>query len=106
MLRRLLLFNWVQFAAMLALIAIGTVAIWSAGSAREGAAFHAMWAANLRTAALGLALYFLIAFTDYRKYLTLVAPPAYVAALVLLVLVLVVGSEIYGGRRWRWFFFR
>ena len=104
MLRKLLLFNWVQFAAMIALIAVGTVAIWSAGSAREGAAFHAMWAANLRTAALGLALYFLIAFTDYRKYLTLVAPPAYVVALVLLALVLVVGSEIYGGRRWLWFF--
>ena len=104
MLRKLVHFNWVQFAAMIALIAIGTVAIWSAGSAREGAAFHAMWAVNLRTATLGLALYFAIAFTDYRKYLTLVAPPAYLAALVLLVAVLAVGSEIYGGRRWLWFF--
>ena len=104
MLRKLIHFNWVQFVAMVALIALGTVAIWSAGSAREGAAFHAMWAVNLRTATLGLALYFAIAFTDYRKYLTLVAPPAYLAALVLLVAVLAVGSEIYGGRRWLWFF--
>jgi len=102
--RKLIHFNWVQFVAMVALIALGTVAIWSAGSAREGAAFHAMWAANLRTATLGLVLYFAIAFTDYRKYLTLVAPPAYLAALVLLVAVLAVGSEIYGGRRWLWFF--
>ena len=99
MIRKLIHFNWVQFVAMVALIALGTVAIWSAGSAREGAAFHAMWAVNLRTATLGLALYFAIAFTDYRKYLTLVAPPAYLAALVLLVAVLAVGSEIYGGRR-------
>ncbi|MBO7483355.1 MAG: rod shape-determining protein RodA [Kiritimatiellae bacterium] len=95
--------NWVQVAAMLLLVAIGTTCIWSAGNARE-AAFHGMWKANLRTAALGLAIYAALAWADYRKVLQWVSLPAYAGALVLLVAVLALGSEIYGGRRWLWFF--
>ncbi len=103
MLTKLKDFNWFSFAAMLALIALGTVAIWSAGHARE-AAFHRMWVANLQTAAFGLFVYFTLAVVDYRKILNWVSVPAYVGALVLLTAVLVLGSEIYGGKRWLWFF--
>ena len=97
-------FNWMVFFAMLALVAVGTVAIRSAGYARAETVFHGMWIANLVTAAVGLALYLVIAFTDYRKYLDLAAWPMYAAALVMLVAVLLLGSTVYGGRRWLWFF--
>ena len=102
--KRLLRIDYLGLAAMLALIAIGTVAIWSAGNARAEAVFHGMWKSNLATAAFGLVLYFAIALTDYRKVLGLVAAPAYAAAVVLLVAVLLFGSEQFGGRRWLWFF--
>jgi len=97
-------FNYLQFAAMLALVTIGTVAIWSAGNARPEAIFHDMWKNNLATAAFGLAVYLLLAFTDYRKFLDVFAVPAYATALTLLVTVLLVGTERFGGRRWLWFF--
>ena len=101
---RLLRFNWIAFLAMLALVTVGTLAIWSAGSAREGEVFHGMWKAHLQTAAFGLALYFALAWTDYRRILDWGALPAYLVAVVLLAVVLLVGSSVYGGRRWLWFF--
>jgi rod shape determining protein RodA len=101
---RLRNFNWLMFAAMLALVAVGTVAIWSAGNARTEAVFHGMWKANLTTAISGLAVYFALAIADYRKLLSWTAVAAYLVALLLLVAVLVLGSEVYGGRRWLWFF--
>lgn len=104
MIEKLKRFNWVMFLAMIALIAIGTDTIRYAGAIREESVFHGMWINNLVTAAFGLVLYFFLAFTDYRKILFYFSLPAYVAAVVLLVAVLVFGSEIYGGRRWLWFF--
>ena len=97
-------FNYLMFAAMLALIAIGTVAIWSAGNARSEAVFHGMWRQTLTTAILGLAVYIALSIADYRKILEYGSLPAYAGALVLLVAVLVFGAKIYGGRRWLWFF--
>ena len=75
LLDRLKKFNWVMFAAMLALIAIGTIAIKSAGGARSEAIFHGMWVGNLAAAGVGLALYLAIAFVDYRKYIDIAAWP-------------------------------
>lgn len=97
-------FNFLMFAAMIALIAIGTIAIYSAGHARTEYIFHGMWINNLVTAVFGLALYFIIAFTDYRKILDLASVPGYAVAIVLLVAVLIFGTEVYGGKRWLWFF--
>jgi len=97
-------FDGLTFGAMILLIAIGTVAIWSAGNARTEAVFHGMWINNLTTAAFGLILYFVLAFSDYRRWLGLLAFPAYVASIVFLVAVLLIGSEQFGGRRWLWFF--
>ena len=102
--RRLLNFDWFGFAAMLALITIGTVAIWSAGNARTEAAFHGMWLRNLLTAVFGLCLYFALSVLDYRKWIALAAPPVYILSIGLLVAVLVFGSEQFGGKRWLWFF--
>ena len=97
-------FDWLMFAAMTALVAAGTVAIWSAGNARAEAVFHGMWANNLATAAAGLLLYFALAAVDYRRTLDFLALPGYLAALVCLVAVLALGTSVYGGRRWLWFF--
>lgn len=97
-------FNWVSFGAMLALIAIGTVAIWSSGNARAEAIFHTKWIDNLGTAIFGLALYFMLAKYDYRRFLDLFSWPYYIGALFMLIAVLLVGSTVYGGKRWLWFF--
>ena len=96
-------FNWILFLSMLALVSVGTVAIWSAGQAREEV-FHALWKNNLTSACVGLCLYFALSLIDYRKTLDLLSWPLYAGALVLLVGVLLFGSTIYGGRRWLWFF--
>ena len=97
-------FNYIQFFAVLALITVGTISIWSAGNARSEAVFHDMWISNLVTAAVGLVLYFLLARTDYRKLLDIAAWPLYGAALIMLIAVLVFGTDRFGGRRWLWFF--
>jgi len=97
-------FDWLMFAAMAALVAAGTVAIWSAGNARVETVFHGMWASNLATAAVGLALYFALAAVDYRRTLDFLALPGYAVSLVFLVAVLAFGTSVYGGRRWLWFF--
>lgn len=97
-------FDGLTFGAMMVLIAIGTIAIWSAGNARTEAVFHGMWMNNLVTAAVGLLLYFALAIMDYRKWLGLFAVPAYIVAIIFLVAVLLIGSEQFGGRRWLWFF--
>jgi rod shape determining protein RodA len=102
--RFLLRFDWVLFLSMVALIGVGTVTIYSAGNARAATFFHDVWRSNLATAGFGLLLYFILATLDYRKYLDFFAVPAYAVSLVCLVAVLLVGSTVYGGRRWLWFF--
>ena len=96
--------NAVLFLSMVALVAIGAMAIYSAGSARSAEILHHAYAAHLKTAAFGLAIYFAFALTDYRRMLDIFAVPAYVLSTLLLFVVLVVGSEVYGGKRWLWFF--
>ena len=97
-------FNWLSLVATLLLIAVGTMAIRSAGCAREEAVFHGLWISNLITALVGLGLYLFLSAVDYRRLLTLGALPAYAVSVVLLVVVLFVGTEQFGGRRWLWFF--
>ena len=96
--------DWVLTACMTALVAMGAVFIWSAGSARQVAALQSIWHVHACTAALGLAVYFAISAIDYRRLLDFAAVPGYAFAMILLVAVLVFGASIYGGRRWLWFF--
>ena len=100
---KILRFNWALFLPMVALIAIGTVAIWSSGNARE-ALFHGMWKNHVSSAVFSLVIYFVLAFTDWRSLVRWWAPPAYVISLAMLIVVLFAGSEVYGGKRWLWFF--
>ena len=96
--------DWVLTACMTALVVMGAVFIWSAGSARQVAALQSIWHVHACTAALGLAVYFAISAIDYRRLLDFAAVPGYAFAMILLVAVLVFGASIYGGRRWLWFF--
>ena len=104
MLNRILKFNWLSFLSMLALAAIGVVFIKSAGEARTITALQDAWRIHTATALFGLIIYFTLAFIDYRKILDLFAVPYFLTSLALLVAVLAFGAEVYGGKRWLWFF--
>lgn len=104
MLGRILKFNWLTFLSMLTLAVIGVVFIKSAGEARTITALQGAWRVHAATALLGLIVYFTLAFLDYRKILDLFATPYYLVSLILLVAVLAFGAEVYGGKRWLWFF--
>ena len=97
-------FNWLSFAATVALIAAGAAALASAGAARGSAVMAEKWQDMLWSSAFGLALYFTLALTDYRKLLDWLSAPAYAGAIVFLVAVLLFGTVQFGGRRWLWFF--
>ena len=96
--------DWLLTASMVALIAFGTTFIWSAGAARQTVYLQNIWYSYARTAVLGLFIYFAISLIDYRKLVEVLATPCYVISLVLLVAVLILGANIYGGKRWLWFF--
>ena len=96
--------NWLALFATVALVTIGTVVVYSAGNARAERFFHGLWINHLVTAVIGLGIYLVLAFTDYRKLLAFASAPAYGAAVVMLVAVLVVGTDRFGGRRWLFFF--
>ena len=96
--------NWVMLAATIALVIVGTLTIYSAGNARTERIFHGLWINNLSTAVVGFTIYFVVAFVDYRKILEYLSAPIYGIAIVLLLAVLVIGTDRFGGRRWLFFF--
>ncbi len=90
--------------AVLALVAIGVVMVYSASSVRSYLASADPAAQGMQQAiwaVLGLAAMLLASRVDFRL-LRYLAIPAYVGTLVLLVLVLLpgVGTEAFGSRRW------
>lgn len=97
-------FNWLSFAATVALIAIGAAALASAGAARGGANMSSAWKSMLATSAFAMVLYFALALVDYRVVLDWLSAPAYAFAILMLILVLAVGTMQFGGKRWLWFF--
>lgn len=95
------------FAAVIALLVIGLVVLASASSV-TGLVEHddAYWflKRQLIFAALGVAVMVLLMRIDYR-FMRLLTPPLLLGAFVLLVLVLIVGQEISGAKRWLGFGF-
>ncbi|MEG1933726.1 MAG: FtsW/RodA/SpoVE family cell cycle protein, partial [Kiritimatiellia bacterium] len=79
----------------------GTFFVKSACSVRLSAGLQSLWVEHLLFGLRGLCLMFLIALTDYRKWIRL-SPWAYIAVLIALVLVLIpsIGTEQMGARRW------
>ena len=86
--------DWLLLIAPIALTVFGCVGINS--SAPDGSFVRK----QIISLGIGLVLAIAIMFTDYRKIVFDIAPFFYGAMLVLLVVVLIVGTEINGNRAW------
>ena len=94
--------DWVLMFATAALLAIGTLLVWSATSARNDLTAgdpNAFVKRHLVNIAIGVVLGVMVAATDHR-WVRILAPLVYVASIIGLVLVLVMGVTINGSRSW------
>lgn len=94
--------DWLLMLATLALVSLGTLLVWSATSTRAdltGGDPNAYVRKQLVNVAIGLVLMVAVMATDHR-WVRILAPLAYVASVVGLVLVLVAGTTINGSRSW------
>lgn len=92
----------VLLAATLALVAVGTLLVWSATAARAEATGQpptGLLVRQLVNVAVGLVLMGLVLAVGHR-HVRLLAPLLYLGAVTGLVLVLVMGSTINGSRSW------
>src|ERR1051326_4136134 len=92
--RRLKDVDWLLLIAPIALTVFGCLAINS--SAPDGSFVKK----QIISLGIGLVIAVVIMFTDYRKIVFNIAPFFYAGVLVLLVLVLVVGTQINGNKAW------
>ena len=94
--------DWVLMFATAALLATGTLLVWSATSARNDLTAgdpNAFVKRHLVNIAIGVVLGVMVAATDHR-WVRILAPLVYVASIIGLVLVLVMGVTINGSRSW------
>jgi rod shape determining protein RodA len=94
--------DWVLMFATAALLAVGAVLVWSATSERSDLTSgdpNAYFKRQLVNIAIGVVLGVMVAATDHR-WVRILAPLVYVASVIGLVLVLVMGSTINGSRSW------
>ncbi|HEX2142091.1 MAG TPA: putative lipid II flippase FtsW, partial [Candidatus Limnocylindria bacterium] len=96
--------NYALLTAVLALVAVGVVMVYSASSVRSYLASADPAAQGMQQAiwaALGLGAMYAASRVDFRL-LRYLAIPAYVGTILLLVLVLIpgIGTEAFGSRRW------
>jgi len=94
--------DWVLMVASAALLTLGTLLVWSATSARPDLTAgdpNAYLKKQLVNIAIGVVLGVMVAATDHR-WVRILAPLVYLASIVGLVLVLVMGSTINGSRSW------
>jgi rod shape determining protein RodA len=91
--------DFIQLFAMTGLFAIGILFIYGTGQ-QVGFRATLLWKKQLVWAAIGFAVWlFMTFFFDYRK-LAFFSPFIYVACLIGLVLVLKIGVDLNGARRW------
>ncbi|MGZ6803825.1 MAG: FtsW/RodA/SpoVE family cell cycle protein, partial [Nocardioidaceae bacterium] len=94
--------DWILVLASLALLTLGAVLVWSATAERDdltGGDPGAYLRKQLVNIAIGIVLCVMVAATDHR-WVRILAPLVYVASVIGLVLVLVMGSTINGSRSW------
>jgi rod shape determining protein RodA len=94
--------DWVLVLAVAALLAVGALLVWSATSTRTdltGGDPTSFLKRQLVNIAIGVVLGVMVAATDHR-WVRILAPLVYVASVVGLLLVLVMGSTINGSRSW------
>ena len=99
---RLIRLDWVLMVAVLALLVLSTLLVWSATEHRTaltGGDSTAYARKHVINIVIGLFLMVTVCATDHR-WVRIVAPLVYVASLAGLVLVLVMGSTINGSKSW------
>ena len=99
---RLARLDWLLLGAVLGLSLIGCLLVWSATSTRDdltgGDPAAYLWKQGVNIV-LGIVLLGAVLLTDHR-WVRIVAPLVYLASVVGLVLVLVMGTTINGSRSW------
>lgn len=98
-LRLLTRMNWIVSLAIVALIVIGTLFIYSSCYVNDEQPARSLYKKQMLWAAVGLVCYTGFAIVDYRR-LRKFSWPAYVVSVALLAMVLVCGARFYGARRW------
>src|SRR5665811_451705 len=93
--KKLLLLNWPFLALVLAIALVGAASLYSVA----GGTFEPWASRQVVRFCFGLALLFAVAFSDIRWWLK-GAYPLYLAALLLMLLVPLIGVESGGARRW------
>ncbi len=94
--------DWLLMAAVLALVGLGTVLVWSATSARAdlvGGDSTAFLRKQLVNVAIGLVLAMVVTAVEHR-WVRMLAPVVYLASVLGLVLVLAMGTVVNGSRSW------
>ena len=94
--------DWILMLAVLALIVMGSLLVWSATSHRDNLTLgdpSAYLKKQLVNVAIGLVLLVIVMATDHRV-VRIVAPLVYIASIIGLLLVLIMGSTINGSRSW------
>jgi rod shape determining protein RodA len=94
--------DWVLMFAAAGLLAAGALLVWSATSTRNDLTSgdpNAYFKRQLVNIAIGVVLGVMVAATDHR-WVRILAPLVYVASVIGLLLVLVMGSTINGSRSW------
>jgi rod shape determining protein RodA len=94
--------DWLLMLAVLALVTLGSLLVWSATSHRDDLTLGdptAYLKKQLVNVAIGLVLLVIVMATDHR-WVRIVAPLVYLASIVGLVMVLTMGSTINGSRSW------
>lgn len=94
--------DWILMVAVLALLTLGTLLVWSATSHRAdltGGDTTAYLRKQLVNVVIGLVLMVVVLATDHR-WVRIVAPLVYLGSVAGLVLVLTMGSTVNGSRSW------
>jgi rod shape determining protein RodA len=94
--------DWILLLAVLGLVTLGSLLVWSATSHREdltGGDPTAYLKKQLVNVAIGLVLMVIVLATDHR-WVRIVAPFVYLGSVLGLVMVLMMGSTINGSRSW------
>lgn len=92
--------NPLLFACMAGLIVIGVAFVYSACSVREDPELRMLYMRHAEVGVAGLAAYLMLAWIDYRTVIRRWGWLVYLACLVLLVLVPLIGEARMGARRW------
>lgn len=99
---KLLRLDWVLLAAVLMLLVLGTLLVWSATAHRDaltGGDQLAYVRRHVVNIAIGLVLMAVVTATDHR-WVRIMAPLVYLLSIVGLVLVLVAGTVVNGSKSW------